>query len=48
MMMRVYVSKKKNLQGHMTPIVIETNLAWAIPYWTKRKQVNPNLFWEIK
>lgn len=46
-MMKVYLSKRTNLMGEMTPIVIETNLAWAIPYWIKRKQCNPNIFWVI-
>ena len=46
-MMRVYVSKARNLQGEMTPIVIETNLAWALPYWQARRQINPKLFWTI-
>lgn len=46
-MMRVYMSKNRNLMGELTPIVIETNLAWALPYWTNRKQQNPKIFWEI-
>lgn len=46
-MMRVYASRKRNLQGDLTPIVIETNLAWAIPYWTERRKSNPRLFWEF-
>ena len=46
-MMRVYVSRTRNLQGQMTPIVVETNLAWAVPYWTKRKKTNPKIFWEF-
>jgi hypothetical protein len=28
-------------------IVVETNLAWALPYWTKRKQQNKNITWKI-
>jgi hypothetical protein len=47
-MLYVYVSKTRNLMGQLTPIVVETNLAYAIPYWTKRKQMNPKIFWEIK
>lgn len=47
MIMKVYASRKLNLMHEMTPIVIETNLAWAIPYWTERKRKNPKLFWEI-
>lgn len=31
-----------------TPICVESNLAWAVPYWTARKKINPCLFWEIK
>ena len=46
-MMRVYVSKARNLQGEMTPIVIETNLAWALAYWQGRRKINPKLFWTI-
>jgi hypothetical protein len=38
-MMKVYVGYSKD------PIAIETNLAWAIPYWTKAKQRNPKLRW---
>lgn len=37
--MKVYLNKKL--------IVIETNLDFAIPYWTKRKQNNKNISWEI-
>jgi len=46
-MMKVYLSRKRNLMGQMTPIVIETNIGFALPYWTKRKQSNPNIFWEF-
>jgi hypothetical protein len=46
-LMKVYASRKLNLMYELTPIVIETNLAWAIPYWTERKRKNPKLFWEI-
>jgi hypothetical protein len=46
-MMKVYISRKRNLMGQMTPIVIETNIEFALPYWTKRKQSNPNIFWEF-
>jgi len=48
MKMRVYLSRKLNLLHQMTPIVIETNLAWALPYWTRRKKDNPKLFWTIE
>ena len=47
MRMRVYMSRKKNLMWELTPVVIETDLAWALPYWTNRKQQNPKIFWEI-
>ena len=46
-MMKVYVSKSKNLSGQLTAIVVETNLAWAIPYWTARRRINPKIFWTI-
>jgi hypothetical protein len=45
--MYVYASKSRNLWGHMTPIVIETDLAWALPYWQARKRINPKIFWTI-
>jgi len=34
--------------GNLTPIVIESNLGWALPYWTARQRQNRNIFWEIK
>ena len=46
-MMRVYMSRHRNLMGQMTPIVIETNLAWALPYWRQRQRLNPKIFLEI-
>jgi len=30
-----------------TYLAIETNLAWAIPYWKERQKRNPNLIIEI-
>lgn len=42
MLMYVYVGSSK------TPIVIETNLAWALPYWTLRKFINPAIHWKIQ
>lgn len=36
------------LRGTTNPIVIETNVAWALPYWTKRKQLNPKIYWVTK
>ena len=47
MKMKVYTSRKLNPMFQMTPIVVETNLAWALPYWQKRKKINPKIFWEI-
>ena len=38
--MIVYLSGKQ--------IVIETNLAWAIPYWAKRRANNKNITWKLK
>lgn len=46
-MMKVYMSRKLNSMYQMTPIVIETNLGWAIPYWTQRRKQNSKIFWEI-
>ena len=48
MFMYIYLSKKRDYLGNLTPIVIESNLEWAVPYWTKQKQTNPTMFWEIK
>jgi hypothetical protein len=31
--------------GNKAPFVIETNLDWAISYWTARKKHNPKIFW---
>ena len=45
--MKVYMSRKLNAQYQMTPIAIETNLAWALSYWQQRKLSNPAIFWEI-
>jgi hypothetical protein len=47
MVMKVYASRKLNLMWELTPIVVETNLAWAISYWTERKKINPKLFWKF-
>jgi hypothetical protein len=38
--MYVYVSGKL--------VVVETNVAWALPYWTSRKTLNKNITWRIK
>ena len=37
--MKVYHSKRL--------IVIETNVAWALPYWTERKRMNDRITWEF-
>ena len=29
-------------------IVVETNVAWALPYWTERKHGNKNITWRMK
>ena len=34
---------KVYLKGKKTPLVVETNMAYAIPYWRKQKQLNPSL-----
>lgn len=41
MHLHVYISPSK------VPIVIETNLAWAYPYWEARKRFNPRIRWEL-
>ena len=28
-------------------IIVETNIAWALPYWTQRKQINDKITWKI-
>ena len=38
---------KVYMRGSKQPFVIETNLAWALPYWTKRKQDNPRIYWRM-
>jgi hypothetical protein len=39
MRMTVFLNRKQ--------IVIETNLDFAIPYWTKRRKLNKNISWKI-
>jgi hypothetical protein len=29
-------------------IVVESNLAWALPYWTARKRLNKSITWKIE
>lgn len=35
MMIYVYIGSSD------TPVAVETNPEWALPYWKKRKQTNP-------
>ena len=28
-------------------IVVETNVAWALPYWAKRKQLDKAITWRF-
>ena len=42
--MRLYVYMRPST----TPIVIETNLAWAYPYWEAHKLLNPLLHWKLQ
>jgi hypothetical protein len=38
--MKVYFNKRL--------IVVESNVAWALPYWQKRKALNPTaITWEM-
>tara|TARA_R110000868_G_scaffold106056_4_gene291034 strand:+ start:1369 stop:1485 length:117 start_codon:yes stop_codon:yes gene_type:complete len=29
-------------------IVVESNIAWALPYWRKRKQLDDRITWRFK
>ena len=29
-------------------IVVESNLAWALPYWEGRKKLNKSITWKIE
>lgn len=29
-------------------IVIESNVAWALPYWRARKHINPKITWHFR
>jgi hypothetical protein len=31
-----------------TPIVIETNLEFALRYWRQRQRTNPDIRWEFR
>lgn len=38
--MKVYFNKRL--------IVVETNVGWALPYWTARRAINPTaITWEM-
>jgi len=39
--MRMYVYVNKKL------IVVETNVAWALPYWEQRKALNKHITWSV-
>jgi len=39
MKMIIFLNKKQ--------IVIETNIKFAMAYWSKRKQENPNITWKL-
>ena len=28
-------------------IVVESNVGWALPYWTKRKQMDKQIHWVL-
>ena len=40
MILKVYFGKKTDKFGRDNPFVIESNMAYAIPYWTNRKKYN--------
>lgn len=40
--MRMYVYINEKL------IVVETNLAWALPYWKQRKALHKHITWSVK
>ena len=50
MHMYVYGARKDKYHSIFgtAPICVESNLEWAIPYWTARKKINPALHWVIK
>lgn len=52
-MKKMYVYSKrpqtyKGIKFHEQPIVVESNLDYAIPYWTQRKRNDSQIYWEIK
>jgi len=42
------ITKPKYGPSYINYICIETNIAWALPYWTQRKKLNPDLVIEIE
>ena len=49
MVLKIYDKRVKPYRGwpeNRHYICIETNLAWAVPYWTARKKQNKNLVME--
>ena len=45
-MMRVYLKgSRPDHTGKPTAIVVESNIAWALPYWQKRRENNPDIYW---
>jgi microcystin degradation protein MlrC len=42
-----YTVTRKDAFGNAVPIVIESNVEWALPYWQGRKQTNPDIYWTI-
>jgi len=47
-MMKVYIGTWKHpVTGNRVPIAIETDIEWAIKYWTDRKKKNPDIWWEV-
>ena len=37
--MRVFLNKRL--------IVVESNVEWALPYWTERKRINKRITWVL-
>jgi hypothetical protein len=48
MKMYVYGRRGTPQWGQRTPLVVETNLQFALPYWTDRKLQDSSIYWEIK
>jgi hypothetical protein len=46
--MKTYEIEKMIVYLSGQQIVVETNIAWALPYWTKRKQINDSITWRMK